>query len=143
MEPCEIFHFRFYLWFRKKTKPLVIIQWNFFGSLSIFERAACFWKEKVVYGTPCRLRKTSNCFKIWLKRKSLEKQLYRKDTKIMCKFSCIIWKQKNQVWLIKTYWNRFFTYTVYTETDHCAGRRFLELFYTQHIFYRYLNSTTI
>ena len=36
-----------------KVKVLMIIQWNVFGNRSIFERAACFWKETVVLGTQC------------------------------------------------------------------------------------------
>ena len=48
------FKFEIFYDLETKVKALVIIQWKIFGNRSIFEQAACFWKETVVLGTQCK-----------------------------------------------------------------------------------------
>ena len=61
------FKFTTFYYLETKVKALVIIQSKKFENRSIFERAACFWKETVVLGTQCMYSKFLMVTKVYSK----------------------------------------------------------------------------
>ena len=69
------FKFTIFYDLETKVKVLMIIQWNFFGNRSIFERAACFWKETVVLGTQCTW--ILNRYKKWIIKVLIDTRMWQ------------------------------------------------------------------